>query len=584
MMKKLIEGIRYGCLGSALLILASCGGGGGSSSSGGGSGDVSGLTMPSKMNMVSADSAGARNYGGRGYALDDMALSGGFAGRLLDTAVIDAFPVDADYYLDAAESQTWVWDPSMESLSIVNEILCYVGQTAAKEMVNQGAYIALVDEDKCEEGVSQSGASSGGAQSTAGNAQTKNYSKWTVVSTRASDSSPQIVRIWVPGKPNADDPMDKQRILVKTTVTEGVSSDKPFGSFVLNFAGVAPVGPGNSFVEVMQGTLKTVDNAQGKPEFTFFNDGGDGSNFSMTEKSHVVMDDASGSSGQAKTYMYEMFDDGVHGVHEKENGFSVAYNANNFLRGKDTNGDDTVDAQVCTARDDFSTQTWRYNLYHTVDGTFNGQSVTAGQRVALNSGFPFAFNDGSETHFGHIGYWGIWTEDDLAPITREQFGNGTPEQYTVKVSGGKLWRRTKEASSYAEVVGVDLNWWGDPSDPDCSASPPCSNQGDYRASVVANQDSTYSLIVTSAIAWSDNGGPTLTPLQNPVDITPANDWEQRWLWADSLGGSVVFKPTSAGAEAVVMFKEEVVSPSEISQPIPLYCYERCLKGSLTAES
>ncbi|MCU7916330.1 MAG: hypothetical protein KZQ65_10670 [Candidatus Thiodiazotropha sp. (ex Gloverina cf. vestifex)] len=68
-----------------------------------------------------------------------------------------------------------------------------------------------------------------------------------------------------------------------------------------------------------------------------------------------------------------------------------------------------------------------------------------------------------------------------------------------------------------------------------------------------------------------------------VDITPVNDWDQRWLWGDSLGGSVVFKPATA-ADPVVMFKEEVVSPDESNLPGQLYCYERCLKGGLTSGS
>jgi hypothetical protein len=580
-MKKLLESFLSGLLGSSLLLVASCGGGGGSSSDAS-LGNVSGLEMPSKMNMVSADSVGARNYAGKGYALDEMVVGRGYTSRMVDSALIDAFPVDANYYLDAAEAETWVWDPSMESLSIINEILCYVEQTAARDMVNQGAYIALVDEDKCMEGENQSDASSGGAQSTASSSQSAEYSKWTVLSTRSDNDSPQIVKIWVPGDPEADHPMDAQRILVTTTISEGVSDLNPYGSFVMNFVGEAPVGPQDSYVQVMQGTLQTIENSEGKPEFSFFNTGGgDGLPFSRIEKSRVVMDDASGTSGEAKTYMYEYFNDGF-GSFEEENGYSVAYDNDHFLRGKDVDGDESVDQQVCTSRSDFSTQTWRYNLYHTQDGNFNQQPVTAGERVALNSGFPFVFDDGSESYFGHIGYWGIWTEEELPlssledqTITREHYGEGASEQYTVKVSGGKLWRRSKEASSYEEVVGVDLNWWGDPNDPSCSG--PC-DQADYRATVVDNGGS-FSLMVTHALAWGDQGGPTLTDVTD-VDITPLNDWEQRWLWGDSLGGSVVFKPTAA-TDAVVMFKEEQVLPDDNNLPNQLYCYERCLKGGLT---
>lgn len=585
-MKKIFERGLCCLLGSSLLIVTGCGGGGGSDSAGLDGGSVAGLRMPAKMNMVSADSTGARSYAGRGYLLDAMATGADYAARMVDSTVVDAMPVDADYYLDAAEAETWVWDPSMESLGIVNEILCYVQQIAATDMVNSGAYVALVNEDKCMEGENQSGASAGGAQSTASSAQSVDYSKWTVLSTRADNSSPQIVKIWVPGDAAAGDPMDAQRILVTTTISEGVSADKPFGSFVLNFVGESPVGAGGSYVEVMHGTLQTADNSEGKPEFTFFNTGGgSGLPFSRIEKSHVVMDDASGTTGQAKTYLYESYDD-MGTTHVRENGFAVAYDSDYFLRGKDNDGDGTPDQQVCTSRTDFSTQTWRYNLYHTLDGSFNQQPVTAGQRVELNSGFPFVLTDADGTHFGHVGYWGVWTEEALPlaaladqTVTREHYGDAAPEQYTIKVSGGKLWRRTKEASSYGEIQGVDLNWFGDPSDPGCNG--PCS-QADYRATVVDNGSGDYHLMVTHAIAWGDSGGPVLTDVAD-MDITPVNDWEQRWLWGDSLGGNVVLKPLSA-ADAVVMFKEQAVSPDESGLPTQLYCYERCLKGGLSASA
>jgi len=39
----------------------------------------------------------------------------------------------------------YVYDASMQSLDTVNMILCLMEQTRASDMVNQGAYIALVN-------------------------------------------------------------------------------------------------------------------------------------------------------------------------------------------------------------------------------------------------------------------------------------------------------------------------------------------------------------------------------------------------------------------------------------------------------
>ncbi len=63
-------------------------------------------------------------------------------------------------------------------------------------------------------------------------------------------------------------------------------------------------------------------------------------------------------------------------------------------------------------------------------------------------------------------------------ITQENFGDAaSAETFTVQASSGKLWRRSKVTSSYAEMVGIALNWWGDLSDPNCENG--CSKQQDY---------------------------------------------------------------------------------------------------------
>jgi hypothetical protein len=578
---------------SSALALTACGGGSGDSSTTTTSTDdsttVIGLKMPSKMNLVGTQTTTGARYAGRGIAQEDLDLE--IAARMVDDTVVNAFSSSSDYVSDDAEAETWVWDPSMESLSIVNEILCYVQQTGAKELVNSGGYIALINEDKCQEGQNQSTASSGGAQSSSSNTNGVEYNNWTVVSTRADNNSPQIVKIWVPGEPNPsdDDPMGSERILVETSITEGVSVDKPFGSFVLNFKGEAPIGPGGSYVEIMQGTLRTVENTDGKPQFEYYSTSSgetDIISFDREEKSNVVMDDSDGTTGQARTFVSETFND-PHGSGSKSQGYNVAYNNDYFLRGKDTTGDNNIDERVCTARNDYSTQTWNYNLYHTTSGSFNDQQVSAGQRVSLNSGFPFYYDDSSGRHFGHVGYWGVWTEENLSldelsgqQITRQSFGDeSSAETYTVRASTGKLWRRIKVASSYAEMVGTTLNWFGDLLDPDCNNG--CMEQQDYRATVVDQGGGVYKLMVTDSLNWGE-GGPSLSDIPD-VDITPSNDWNQRWMWADTLGGSVVFKSTNA-LEPVVFFKEDQVSPGEQGLPAQLYCYERCLKGGLTSNA
>jgi len=555
----------------AVLIstLSACGGGG--SEGGDGGGAVTGLVMPSNISVIANQSG-----------------SGSTALALYNDA-------GTDYSTD--EAQVHIYDASMESLQTVNMILCMMGQTRATEMVNQGAYIALVNEDKCETGGNESSGGSGGAQSTGSNGsdQTAKFNKWTINSTRADNSSPQIVKIWVPGDANVDEPMDGQDILVEVTVDEGVSATRPFGSFVLNFVGVVDAsqlgGAAGSLVTTMTGTLQTVDNSGGQPQFQFINLAGNAANamindFTMTQKANVVLDDASSTGGVAHTSSYEGFDQNMNdsievGAETRQTDFAIAFNTENFLRGKDDDGVSGIDSYACTSRTSLKEHVWRYNLYHAADGMFNGATVTGGQRVELNSGFPFTYSGG----FGYVGYWGVWTEDggmlaDSTAITKETFGGSdAAENYTVNVSPGKLWRRTRVASSFANFVGMELNWWGDPSDPFCQSG--CTTQGDYRVTV-QNETSPgsddFKVMVTNPVTWEENGPQLGAALSPAVDVTPVNTWDQLWMNSDALGGSVVVKTTE-----VVFFKEEMVSPSETSlNGLNLTCFERCPRGDIAS--
>ena len=553
-------------------ILSACGGGGSGSSSS--SGTVSGLEMPSNLSVVaSADASG----------------SGTPVAALFNDA-------GTDYSSDVA--QVHVYDASMESLQTVNMILCLMEQTRATEMVNQGSYIALVNENKCETGGNKSSGGTGGGQSTGSGSseQTAKFNKWTITSTRADNSSPQIVKIWVPGEANATDPMDGQNILVEVTVSEGVSATRPFGSFVMNFAGVVDAalvgGTPGSYETTMAGTLQTVDNSLGQPQFQFINVGGKAVNamitdFTMTQKANVVLDDTSSTGGVAHTSSVDGFDQDTSGTidpsESRQTDFAIAFNADNFLRGKDDDGVTGIDSYACTSRTSLDEHVWRYNLYHAADGTFNGATVTGGQLVELNSGFPFTYSGG----FGHVGYWGVWTENgdalaDGTTITKETFGDSAAaENYTVNVSPGKLWRRTRVASSFANFVGMELNWWGDPSDPFCTGG--CANQGDYRVTVLDETSSgagDYKVVATNPLTFGENGPQLGTALSPQPDITPANNSDQLWMNSDALGGSVVVKTAE-----VVFFKEEMVSPGETSlNGLNLTCFERCPRGDIASSA
>lgn len=555
-------------LASVIVVLAvalhACGGG--SSSSGGGT--VVGLQMPTALSVVAAQ--------------DDSSA----AAAVMTGAVASPLPgATTDYGTDPV--QTWVYDASIEPLSMVNEILCYVGQIRAEDMVNQGAYYALVNTNECQQGSGGSSDASAGASggvSSSDSSQATKYEKWLVESTRTNNSSPQIVRAWIPPSGQSTNPMDNQYILVHITVNEGVSSTDPFGKFTLNFKGVVPAGtvvgstPLPSDTTVMTGTLQTVDRTDSKAQFTFINLGGGAVDvslpFDMIQKSNVIMDDAAGTSGIAQTYQYDKW--GSNPADESTSKYFVSFDSTAFLRGTDINNDDTIDpgSEVCADRTQFDTHVWRYNLYN----------PTTGARITRSSNMPFVT---AGNVFGNIGYWGLWLEDDTATIadgdtiTKQNWGDSaSTETYTVGVSGGRLIKRTRETVALTSLAGAQFQWYGDHTDPFCQAMPtPCPNQAEYMVTVNTGGNA----VVQSQVTWNNDAPPTYdTSMANTViDVQAQPAGMQLWLWSNSLGGNAIL-PSGNGTPPTTLtfFKEENISPNNATA-LTLICYDRCIKGGIS---
>ncbi len=556
---------------------------------------VPGLELPESMSVVTATDSG-------GSSKLTTAKGGSLLAKLLSRAYDDA---GTQYSTDSTNTQ--VYDESMESLDTVNMILCLMEQTSASEMVNKGEYTALVNEDKCERSGGQE--ESGGANGQASSSQATEYSSWVVRSSRESDASPQVVNIWVPADENesdgVSDPRDKQSILIELTATEGVSDTSPFGSFSMNFKGVVDAGEigGNTGDEVvlMSGNLQTVKNDLGQPQFKFVNLGGDaitgGSsmNYAFRESANVMLDNAEGTGGVALTRNAFSFSDGPGPVESHRSTFAIAFNEALLLRGKDTTGDDNANARQCKSRTEFNTQVWRYNLYHADDGDFNGRSVKTGDRVALNSGFPFTFDsndDGTDDEFGWVGYHGVWSGgkslEDGAVINKFDFSSETKIPHRVNIAPGKMTRRTASAERLSEFQGDEFQYWGE--------HPELPLFGEWAVTIDENNE----FRITGLLEHGDRGRELQESIdddKNPgtpeVDVSASlelDDNEHIWLWSNSLGGNIAYVHDSSLAASdreVTFFGEEFITPLDTklfpsgTTSAGLYCYSRCLIGGLT---
>lgn len=506
---------------SAAVSLSACGGSGSSSA------PVSGLSAPANVSIV---------------APEETAGPLPAATEELPVGTEATFPPTSDYVTD--EVGLWVYDPAMDSLSIINTILCMVGQTAADQLVNSGVYTAQIDEDGCEAGQADDG---GSGQSSAGGG--SELQLWTVESTRASASVPQVIKLWVP----ADDPGDPGNIHAQMTLAAGASAANPFGVFSLNFVNAPDGGPFTN--PAMFGNLSTLDTGSNLLGFSFYSEQGDlntvpmlGDQASQTQVSVQMSEDK--TSGTARILESSRGDYGAGDTGIQTSEYTIAFDGAHLLR------ELTGNAPVCVSRTDFLSTSWRYSLYYA--DNLNGG--VAGDRVNLDSGFGFRTQAGE---YGWLGYYGMWTPDGVAVNdgdTIERPNNSSPsaspDLYTVLKSPGKLIHNMK---TELPLVDIDPNsrfrWWDGTSGTEF--------QVQYDG---ANWFKTDSWDEGSS-AWVSLGG-------GPVMINVVAEGFLG-MWSESLGGSVFYKNPES---FITYYTEEFVNSSDpvfdeaVSGGLRLYGY------------
>lgn len=510
----------------ALAFVAGCNGG---SSSGG---TIVGLSVPDSMSVLTVD----------GGSSSGPITSGSQA----DTS---GFSTTADYFTDLRHSH--VYDSSLETVSTVNMILCDMAQTAYSSMVNFGPYLALVDESRCDAGSDSSSTGSSTGQSSGSNSGAP--SLWTVVSTRASNSAPELVKVWLPSNGPNDTPLTIQAHI---TITAGASIDNPFGVFDLNFAGI-PAG-GSISSPAMYGNLHSLDVATGFIGFSFFQQQGDPSVPQQpNEQAEIVQSNVNMGADQTTGVAYirrthrENYGQGDSGEQIEE--YKIAFDLSNVLRQKDS------DAAVCLSRTTYNERTWRYNLYSAVDGS----------RVELNSGFGFRTQAGD---YGWMGYYGMWVQPGVVvangdTVTRDSFGQSAPVNYTVLTAPGKLIRNSKQSLALDQIVGMNFTWYHD--------SDPLDNQPGLQYRV--QWDGTN----WNEVATWDDPSHTWIDLGSPVVIDTAAEG-YLGMYCDSLGGPSTFVNGDTG---ITYYQREFVNGSDLvfngGSQIDLYGYFNCLKAGIT---
>jgi len=499
------------------LSLAACSGGGSSSASG-----IEALSVAGSMSVVTTN--------GSGSAASVAPQSQG------DTT---SFASTSDYKTDV--SRAYVYDPSMEPLQTVNMILCLLKQTAYSGLLNEGLYKAQIDELSCDSG------DGGESETGQSGSEQASFNIWVVNSSRTSNDGAQELEFWIPGGGSDGE------IRVHVAITKGVSAENPFGVFDLNFHqyevdNVTTSGFGN---------LHTLDAAAGFAGFSFYQENGDvsvvqnpGQHAELIQANVQMSADQTTGSARIVATRRENYGSGDTGAQTNE--YRLAFDETHVER-------QTVGGSVvCLSRTDFFTRTWRYNLYDAENG----------ERVELNSGFGFQTLTGQ---YGWAGYHGLWLPEgislvDGATVTRQTYGQSTPETYTLLKARGKLFENTRHTLDLTALVGVSFEWWA----PTSPGNPPARKLVEYQ---------TPNWVVVGV--WNDSN-------QNFDEVDPATTIDTSALgflgmWSQSLGGSCSFVH---GAEAITYYERELVGPSHSlftsANSVDLYGFNNCLRPTITS--
>ncbi|MEO0651089.1 MAG: hypothetical protein AAFZ65_10460 [Planctomycetota bacterium] len=524
--------LKTGLVLTALALTASCGGGSSSS----GTTEVVGLAGPSEVTVVTANDSGPD------------ATPGAAPGATVAPGSTSNFQASDDYFTDTTDE--FVYDASLESLDTINEILGMSAQTAYTQRVNDGAYIAQIDESLL-----------GGSDSGEGNGQSSvdvpEFEFWTVTSTRESNSGAQTVYFWVP----MEDPFgaggsDFGTIFAEMTITESATELNPFGQFTIDFAGVQDGGSISS--PVFFGELATVDALSGFIGFTFYETFGDINavpgvgEFASERAAHVNMS-SDQTIGVARISNSERFNFGMgdSGIQNEE--ITVAFDETHMLSQQGAN------PSQCFSRTEFDEQVYRYNLYYAT-------GENAGSRVELQGGFNFTTSDDV---FGWAGYYGVWvpegtTLNDGDTVERFDWETEETTPYTVVDAPGRLIRNTRSLLALSEAVGETFEWW------DFGGSP------------------GYFQIQWDGVEWvrtaqfNDMNG-TWDAISPPTIINlSAGDY--LGMWSPTLGGSVNYVQ---GEDALTFFSEEFVDGEDsefLNNEIILYGFTEMLASTIDQTS
>jgi hypothetical protein len=477
-------------------------------------------------------------------------------------------PDGSDYCND--QTNVYVEESSAETFNTINEILCMMSQAKYDEMLNKGPYKAQIDVTLCESGKDSASGAGQDSQNQSSGAGMPDYEMWTVVSSRADDSSPQIVKAWIHQKGDEFEP--DMLIYAKVVITDGVTPENPYGLFTVNFKGNPVMNNQIIPFTLMKGFMKTEMDPESGQVLLKFTSKFDTTTVPPPYNKEVPpmtwIDKATlyktGDTGIGTAYLYEYGDFGQGEPTVDDVTFNFAFDLNYFHK---MEVDDPL-TEMCLNRDDFAESVWSYGLYN-----------PDGSRVNRNSGFSIMKTVGDKEYYGWIGYWGAWFPQNVnvnngETVYKVTYGpGGTEDPYTVLKSGGKLKKYTLKPLTLLDIKNVPLDY--------------SVGSTNYRAKWDGSGFPIFAKLDTTTGVW----GP-LEPL-DPTSIDLSSlQYDMLYLYSQALNGMVqvrlnyedgctlnegpppTFSCLATDSTPVNSYTEKVIYPGD-EVPAELVCFGNC---------
>ena len=432
-------------------------------------------------------------------------------------------PTTGAYVTDLAN--TYVQDQVLDSIGSVNTVMCFMSSLRAEQKVNQGAYVALVDGNKCDN------KGSAGETTAAGADAAVDYVKAIVNSTR-SGTDPMEIKTWMKSNEENNGTPYVMNIYASGSVSEGASTSNPNGVFEMRFSGYLDGANTKSWhgkLNSLGSTLTLYDEGYGV--------------WPYSTALSLTMSGTTSGSGNVRTI---------------ENNTTVdatfAFNSTHFLRQK------TGGSKQCFSRSktdaDFSV--WRYGVYK-ADGS---------RHDVTNPGFQITYATGGNTYYGYAGYYGVYLPADAmtaiananntATVTRTD--NNT--SYSMTITGGRLTKMTKRDTTLDNIKGMPLRVW---------ISGASGETKIYWDGTAFQKTETISCGGNGCASTAASG-----------ELT-ANSLRQASMFAlhghsESLGGSFSILVPAAGSfsgSATVTYRTREMVPAATAANLTLVCISEC---------